>query len=145
MVNGRIVSNVCPKTLVKIVKVLKRVKELEGLSDMTLTRVAERMAVERRGPGDTVVREGAESDRIYLIGEGFAEVYSDGQLKRELTVGEPFGVISAVSHHRIPETVRARTGLELYVLNRDDLDRVMADDKGFEERIRVLLMGRQAF
>ena len=59
MVNGRIVSNVRPKELVRILKVLQQVKELEGLGDMTLTRIAERMTIERRRDGDTVVREGA--------------------------------------------------------------------------------------
>jgi putative ABC transport system ATP-binding protein len=144
MVNGRIVSNVRPKELVKIVKVLKQVKELEGLSDLTLTRVAERMTIERRYPGDTIVREGTEGDRIYVLGEGIAEAYADGGLVRELEVGETFGAITAVSHRRVPETVRARTPVELYVLNRDDFTQVMAEDKGFEERINVLLMARQS-
>jgi putative ABC transport system ATP-binding protein len=144
MVNGRIVSNVRPSELVKIVNVLKQVKELEGLSDMTLTRVAERMAIERRQPGDTVVREGSEGDQVYVLGEGIAEVYADGRLVRELAVGESFGTITAVSHRRVAETVRARTRLELYVLDRDDFTQVMAADSGFEERIRVLLMARQS-
>src|SRR5262249_18251865 len=53
MVNGRIVSNVRPKELVRIVQVLQQVKELEGLGDLTLTRIAERMTVEQRRPGET--------------------------------------------------------------------------------------------
>src|SRR5262249_40487695 len=65
MVNGRIVSNVRPKELVKIVKVLKQVKELEGLSDLTLTRVAERMAVKRRRAGETLVRQAVDGKLIY--------------------------------------------------------------------------------
>jgi len=144
MVNGRIVSNVRPKELVKIVKVLKQVKELEGLSDLTLTRVAERMAVKSRYPGDTIVREGTEGDRVFVLGEGVAEAYADGQLVRELAVGETFGAITAVSHRRVPETVRARTPVELYVLDHADLTQVMAEDKGFEERINLLLMARQS-
>jgi putative ABC transport system ATP-binding protein len=144
MVNGRIVSNVRPKELVKIVKVLKQMKELEGLSDITLTRVAERMAVERRLPGDTVVREGSEGDRLYVLGVGIAEASVEGRLIHRINTGEPIGAITAVSGRRVPETVRARTPLELYVLNRDDLTQVMAADKGFEERIQLLLMARQS-
>jgi putative ABC transport system ATP-binding protein len=143
MVNGRIVSNLRPKELVRILKVLQQVKELEGLGDMTLTRIAERMTIKRRLAGDIVVREGVLGDRIYVISEGVAEAYVDGRSVRELTVGQPFGAITAVSHSTIRETIRARTSLELFVLGADDLAQVMAADKGFEERISVLLMARQ--
>jgi putative ABC transport system ATP-binding protein len=143
MVGGRIVSNVRPKELVRILKVLQQIKELEGLGDLTLTRLAECMTIERRRAGDTVVQEGADGDRIYIISEGVAEAYVDGQAMRELAVGQPFGAITAVSHSPIRETVRAGTGLELFTLGAGDFAQVMAVDKGLEERINVLLMGRQ--
>jgi putative ABC transport system ATP-binding protein len=143
MVNGRVVSNVRPKELVRILKVLQQVTELEGLGDQTLTRIAERMTIERRRPGDTVVQEGTVGDKIYNISEGVAEAFIDGQRVRELTVGQYFGVITAVTHRTIPETVRAKTSLELFVLGAEDYAQVLAADKGLEERINVLLMARQ--
>lgn len=143
MVGGRIVSNVRPRELVKIVRVLKQVKELEGLNELTLTRLGERMTVERRRPGETIVREGVDGNRTYLIGEGLAEAYRDGKFVRELTVGQSFGTITAVFHHDIPETVKAKTALELYVLTGDELIKVMAADKGLDERVQLLLMARQ--
>ena len=143
MVGGRIVSNVRPKELVRLLKVLQQVKELEGLGDMTLTRIAERMTIERRRAGDTIVQEGAAGDQMYIVSEGVAEAYVDGQRVRELTVGQYFGAISTVTHSPIRETVRATTNLELFGLGADDYAQVMAADKGLEERINVLLMGRQ--
>ena len=143
MVGGRIVSNVRPKELVRILKILQQIKELEGLGDLTLTRIAERMTIERRRAGDTVVQEGATGDRIYIISEGVAEAYVDGQSVRELNVGQYFGAISAVTHSPIRETIRAGTSLELFALSADDYAQVMAADKGLEERINVLLMARQ--
>ena len=62
---------------------------------------------------------------------------------REVNVGQPFGAITAVSHNTIPETIRAATNLELFALGASDFAQVMAADKGLEERINVLLMGRQ--
>jgi putative ABC transport system ATP-binding protein len=143
MVGGRIVSNVRPKELVRVLKVLKQIKELEALGDLTLTRIAERMTIERRRAGDTVVEEGAAGDRMYIISEGVAEAYVEGQRARELTVGQYFGAITAVSHTTIRETIRARTSLELFSFGAEDYAQVMAADKGFEERINVLLMGLQ--
>jgi CRP-like cAMP-binding protein len=78
-----------------------------------------------------------------VISNGVAEAFVDGQSVRELTVGQPFGVITAVSHAMIRETIRAKTYLELFVLGADDFAQVIAADKGFEERINVLLMARQ--
>jgi putative ABC transport system ATP-binding protein len=143
MVGGRIVSNVRPKELVRILKALQQTKELAGLGELTLARIAERMTIERRKAGDTVVQEGATGDRIYLISEGIAEAFVDGQSVRELNVGQSFGAISAVTHSPMGETVRAGTNLELFTLGADDFAQVIAVDKGLEERINVLLMGRQ--
>jgi putative ABC transport system ATP-binding protein len=143
MVGGRIVSNVRPKELVRILKVLQQIKELEDLGDITLTHIAERMTIERRQAGDTVVQEGAVGDRMYILTEGVAEAYVGGQRVRELTAGQYFGAITAVAHTPIGETVRARTNLELFSFGADDYDKVMAADKSFEERINVLLMARQ--
>jgi putative ABC transport system ATP-binding protein len=143
MVNGRIVSNVRPKELVKIVRVLKQLKELEGLSDLTLTRLGERMTVERHRPGETIVREAVDGTRVYLIGEGVAEAFKNDTLIRELTVGQSFGTITAVFHRDNPETVRARSSLELYVLTGDDLIKVMSADQGLDERVQMILMARQ--
>jgi putative ABC transport system ATP-binding protein len=143
MVNGRIVSNIRPKELVRILKVLQQIKELEGLGDLTLTRIAERMTIERRRAGNTIVQEGAAGDRMYILSEGVAEAYVDGQRVRELTVGQYFGAITAVSHSTIRETIRARTSVELFAFGAEDYAQVMAADKSFDERINALLMGLQ--
>jgi putative ABC transport system ATP-binding protein len=142
MVGGRIASNVRPKELVRILNILQQIEELKGLGDLTLTRIAERMTIERRRAGDTVVQQGAAGDRIYIVSEGVAEAYVDDQHVRELHVGQHFGAITAVTHGTIPQTVRARTSLELFVLVENDYAQVMAADKGLEERINVLLMAR---
>jgi hypothetical protein len=54
---------------------------------VVLTGIAERMTIERRRAGATVVQEGATGDRIYMISEGAAEAYVDGQRVRKLNVG----------------------------------------------------------
>ncbi len=144
MIGGHIVSNVCPKLMVRIVSALKMLKNLEGLSEVTLTRIAQRMEVERRKVGEIIVREGQEGDRYYVIGMGVAEVLKEGQVVRTLTVGTSFGTVTQLTHRPIEETVRARTDLELYTFDKSDFDYVMATDESFDQRIRHLLMARQA-
>jgi len=143
MVGGRVVANVLPKVLVKIIRALTLVKNLEGLSEATLTRIAERMSIETRPAGETVVTEGKDGDRFYLIGEGTADASRGDQFERALTVGQRFGEITAVFGQIISETVVAKTELELYVLTGDDLQRVMTSDTSFDERIRLLVMAQQ--
>jgi putative ABC transport system ATP-binding protein len=144
MVGGRIVANVCPKILVKIITALSMVKNLEGLSEATLTRIAECMSIERRPAGETIISEGQPGDRFYLIGEGTAEVFKDHQFQRELTVGERFGEVTSIYNRIITETVRGKTDLELYVITKDDLEHVMSTDASFDLRIRRLVMAQQS-
>ncbi|MBV8556546.1 MAG: ATP-binding cassette domain-containing protein [Planctomycetaceae bacterium] len=144
MVGGHIVSNVCPKLMVRIVAALKMLKNLEGLSEMTLTRIAQRMEVEWRKAGEVIVREGQEGDRFYVIGMGVAEALKGGQVVRTLTVGTSFGTVTQLTHRPIEDTVRARTDLELYTFDKSDFDYVMATDASFDQRIRHLLIARQA-
>jgi putative ABC transport system ATP-binding protein len=132
------------QTTVVIVSHDQRLLEhADRIVNMVNGRIAERMTIERRREGDTVVRQGAHGDRIYMISEGMAEAYVDGHRVRDVTVGQPFGAITAVSRNTIPETIRATTNLELFAIGANDFAQVMAADKGLEERINVLLMARQ--
>lgn len=143
MVGGRIVSNVRPKKLVKILKAIALNKRLEGLAESTLARVAERMQVEARAAGETIVRAGESGDRIYVLGAGEATATSGDGIVRSLSVGESFGTISDFFHEPIGETVVSRTEVEVYLLLKNDFELVMATDKSFEERVQTYLMSRQ--
>jgi putative ABC transport system ATP-binding protein len=144
MVGGRIVSNVRPKLVVRICEVLSRLKELEGLSTATLTRIAERITVEYRHAGETVVREGEIGDRTYVIAQGRAEATSGDSPPHELHAGQRFGRITAVSRMPNRETVRAKSDLELFTIARGDFMYLMATDESLEERIRHFYMNVQS-
>ena len=120
------------------------VKNLEGLSEATLTRIAECMSIERRPAGETVVVEGQPGDRFYLIGEGVGGGVQGRPVRarahRRPAVRRDHGDLTT---RIITETVRAKTDLELYVITKDDLERVMATDASFDERIRRLVMAQQ--
>jgi putative ABC transport system ATP-binding protein len=140
MVAGRIVTNSLTRVAVRICRALASSQTLEGLSEATLSRLASYMTVETRQPGETIVREGGEGDCIYVVGSGVADSYKDGKFDEELCFGENFGMISSFFKLPIPSTVTARTEMELYVLSKDDFLKALAEDTGFEHRIRGLLM-----
>jgi putative ABC transport system ATP-binding protein len=143
MVGGRIISSVMPAMTIRILKTISQLKELQGLSESTLTRMADQMMVERRRAGEVLAREGTPGHKIGVIGEGRAEVLKEGLVQRELGPGDYFGVFTALSGRLIRETVRARTDLEVFTLSKDGFLKVMDTDKDYEHRIRELYMTRQ--
>jgi putative ABC transport system ATP-binding protein len=143
MVGGRIVSSVMPAMTIKILKTIGQLKELQGLSESALTRMADQMVVEHRRAGEIITREGTPGHKIYVIGDGTAEALKEGAVVRELGPGDYCGVFTALSGRLIRETIRARTNLELYVLSKDGYLKVVESDKDYEARIRSLYMTRQ--
>jgi len=68
--------------------------------------------------GQEVFHQGDDGDRFYVIHEGEAEVIGDGRLIRTMGPGDGFGEIALLHDTRRTTTVRARTSLELYTLDR---------------------------
>jgi CRP-like cAMP-binding protein len=68
--------------------------------------------------GQEVFHQGDDGDRYYVIRAGEAEVIGDGRLVRTMGSGDGFGEIALI--HDVPRTatVRARTPLEVYTLDR---------------------------
>ncbi len=141
MVGGKIVTNSLTKVAVRIVRALAATEGLVGLGEATLSRLANYMTVENFRAGDEIVRQGDEGDRFFIVGSGVGDSYKDGQFDEEKCFGESFGMISSYFKVPIPETVRARTDMEVYVLDKEDFLRALADDQSFEGRIRSLLAG----
>jgi putative ABC transport system ATP-binding protein len=144
MVGGRIVTNSLTRIAVRICRALASSEILKGLSETTLSRLASLMTVENRPAGETIVREGEEGDRLYVVGSGIADAYVNGVFDEELCFGEGFGMISAYFKRPIRQTVISRTPMELYVLSKDDFLKALAADTSFEARIRGSLMANPA-
>lgn len=140
MVGGRIVTNSLTRVAIRICRALAASEPLQGLSEAALSRLASHMTVEHRAQGETIVREGEEGDRFYVIGSGIADATIDGVFDEELCFGEGFGMISGYFKRPIRRTVTARTDLELYVLAKDDFLQALKVDSSFETRVRSALM-----
>ncbi len=140
MIGGRIVANTMTRTAVRIARALAQSEILKGLTEATLTHIANVMTVENRGAGETIVLEGEPGDRYYLIGSGVAVASKEGRYLDELYYGEGFGRITSYFGRPVEQTVCAKTEMELYVLSEPDFRRVLEADKSFEGRVRSLLM-----
>jgi putative peptide zinc metalloprotease protein len=97
------------------------------LGPAELDRLAARMLVTRYSAGDTIVEQGTEGDRFFVIVDGRVEVIRrDDELGEnvvaELGEGDFFGEMALL--HRVPRsaTVRALSPVETYTLTADDFE-----------------------
>jgi MFS family permease len=86
----------------------------------SLEHLATRLVPLRVEAGSTIVREGDEGDRFYIVAEGELDVSQDGVTIAELEPGGYFGEIALLRDTRRTATVTARTDTVLYALDRED-------------------------
>lgn len=105
---------------------LRRASPFARLPRETLQALVPRLEHLRVHPGDTLVREGEEGDRFYLVRSGRLEVARRGRRLQELGPGDCFGEVALLTGGRRLATVRALIASELLALARADFDEVLA-------------------
>jgi MFS family permease len=115
------------------IEVLKRVRMLRPLPLPAIDSLAQHVGHADFAAGQEVFRQGEEGDRFYLIERGEAEVLGDGSLIRTLGAGDGFGEIALLRPTPRTTTVRARTPLSLYTLDRQ---RFVAAVSGYRSSAR---------
>jgi putative peptide zinc metalloprotease protein len=77
-------------------------------------------------PGAEIVRQGEPGDAFYAIGSGRAEVLVDGETARALGPGSYFGEAALLQNAPRSATVRARTRLRVFRVDREGFERLIA-------------------
>jgi MFS family permease len=88
------------------------------LPGSTLEQLAHALEDVHAAAGEEIVRQGASGDRFYLVKDGALDVYVDGELVQSLEPGDSFGEIALLRDVPRTATVRARTDVVLYALDR---------------------------
>jgi MFS family permease len=109
---------------------IRKVPVLSGLSHAVLEDLASRMTLQKVPDGTVVVREGEVGDRLYIVKEGEAEVVAQGEDGREkelatLSRNDYFGEIALLRDVPRTATVRSRSPMELYSLEREDFQKLL--------------------
>jgi hypothetical protein len=89
------------------------------LPPVTLEQLASRLLRVHVPAGEIIFRQGDPGDRFYVIGEGEVEIAPDGGPPKTLGRGAYFGEIALLRDVPRTATVTTRTGVELYLLERD--------------------------
>ena len=97
---------------------LRQVTMLRPLPISTIEHLARSVREESVEPGKTVIEQGQVGESFYVIIAGEVEVTANGRLLRVLSDGGSFGEIALLRDVPRTTTVRARTPLALYELDR---------------------------
>jgi CRP/FNR family cyclic AMP-dependent transcriptional regulator len=96
-----------------IQQVLRQVELFEGLSDEELKQVAAICTSKELHAGDTLIHQGEQGDKLYIITEGFVEVVLSNAQQQEKRVvvnlgpGQIFGEIALLDQGPRSASVRA--------------------------------------
>jgi hypothetical protein len=92
--------------------------------------------------GREVFHQGDHGDRFYVIEDGEADVIGDGRLIRSLDPGDGFGEIALLHDTVRTATVRARTPLRLYTLDRHHFLSAVSGYESSEREADALVLDR---
>ena len=113
------------------VRRLSKLAPFSQLPSAVLEELAKLVLFMVREAGQEIVRQGSNSDELFIIGRGELEVLvrdaqGDDRLVNVLGEGDYVGEISFLRGVPRTATIRARTPTELYVLRRLDVDQLLA-------------------
>jgi MFS family permease len=101
-----------------VIERLREVTMLRPLPVSTIEHLARNVREETVEPGEAVIEQGQVGESFYVIVAGEVEVEENGSSLRVLSDGDSFGEIALLRDVPRTTTVRARTSVALYALDR---------------------------
>jgi len=147
MVDGRIVADAYVREEVRICEFLMKCPAFAALSPIVLSDITEKLSRDRVSAGQTIVRQGEESDKFYLVRSGSLNVWREDSGGRTLVTtlkeGEFFGETALMAAEPGNATVISGPNTELYALTRADFQSAVEATASFNEQIIRALFQRQ--
>jgi CRP-like cAMP-binding protein len=96
------------------VEMLRKVPLFAGLEKRELEEIAGSMRERRVAAGHTVVEQGAGGAGFFIIDEGDADVFVDGEHRNTIGPGDYFGEIALLTGSDRTATITAKTDMLCY-------------------------------
>ncbi|HYX89169.1 MAG TPA: cyclic nucleotide-binding domain-containing protein, partial [Gaiellaceae bacterium] len=138
-------------SLVQLDLAPSRLRELEllrgipifaPLAPPVLEHLASQVVPVHASAGEAIVRQGELGDRFYVVAGGEIEIAVDSGPPRVEGPGSYFGEIALLRDVPRTATVRARTDVELYALERDDFLAAVTGHAGSTEAADAVVRTR---
>jgi hypothetical protein len=89
-----------------------------------------------------LVRQGEPGDRFYLLARGEVEALVDGRVTRTMGAGDYFGEIALLRDVPRTASVRARTPVEVYALDREEFVAAVTGHERSAEAVEAVITAR---
>ena len=112
--------------------------------DITQLRIFHEEGVHREHfePGENIFNAGDVGDKVYFVTNGEALVVQDEKLLATLGRGEVFGETALVCNHGRNASVRAKTALDVVVVNREAFHELLGNLPGMSDTIQGIMSKR---
>jgi CRP-like cAMP-binding protein len=110
------------------VDMLKRVPLFAGLEKRELEQIAGSMRERRVAAGGMVVEQGAGGAGFFIIDEGEADVFVDGEHRTTIGPGDYFGEIALLTGSDRTATITAKTDMLCYGMTAWDFKPLVEDN-----------------
>ena len=110
------------------VETLKRVPLFAGLEKRELEEIAGSMRERRVAAGGTVVEQGAGGAGFFIVDEGEADVFVDGEHRNTIGPGDYFGEIALLTGSDRTATITAKTDMLCYGMTPWDFKPLVEDN-----------------
>jgi putative ABC transport system ATP-binding protein len=139
MVDGRLVSNVYVPDMLEVCGFLKDSGLFTARSPAEVMEIAFKTFRKSYTPGETVITQGEEGDRFYMIRRGSVSIeVGDGPAPKRLVTlarGAFFGERALISREPRSATVRALEPLEVYCLAKEDFEEAVSHSRTFKDQL----------
>lgn len=147
MADGRIKSNTPTTETIRVCMFLSKCPAFASLKPEELANVAGRLVLERFAAGSTVIRQGDEGDKFYIINQGTIDVLRDeGGGNRKIATlreGDFFGETALLEDKPRNATIMAVDDLEVYTLDKKSFRDAIDSTASFKEQLLKVFYQRR--
>ncbi|XP_077172343.1 cAMP-dependent protein kinase type I-beta regulatory subunit isoform X2 [Paroedura picta] len=113
------------KTMTALAKAISKNVLFAHLDDNERSDIFDAMFPVTHIAGETVIQQGDEGDNFYVIDQGEVDVYVNGDLVTNISEGGSFGELALIYGTPRAATVKAKTDLKLWGIDRDSYRRIL--------------------
>ncbi|XP_047389548.1 cAMP-dependent protein kinase type I-beta regulatory subunit isoform X1 [Sciurus carolinensis] len=113
------------KTMTALAKAISKNVLFAHLDDNERSDIFDAMFPVTHIAGETVIQQGNEGDNFYVIDQGEVDVYVNGEWVTNISEGGSFGELALIYGTPRAATVKAKTDLKLWGIDRDSYRRIL--------------------
>uniref|UniRef100_A0A8C3WZ65 cAMP-dependent protein kinase type I-alpha regulatory subunit n=1 Tax=Catagonus wagneri TaxID=51154 RepID=A0A8C3WZ65_9CETA len=113
------------KTMTALAKAISKNVLFAHLDDNERSGIFDAMFPATHIAGETVIQQGDEGDNFYVIDQGEVDVYVNGEWVTSISEGGSFGELALIYGTPRAATVKAKTDLKLWGIDRDSYRRIL--------------------